>query len=79
VDDDDDDRIDIENFHNQPLDKKEGGKLSGIAQDWEMIRKQIHQGSFSLAKEVATSLADVLEGDNANQASYLSPFTTNLL
>ncbi|KAG1848742.1 hypothetical protein DFJ58DRAFT_795939 [Suillus subalutaceus] len=68
VDDDEDDRIDIENFHDQPLDKKEGGKLSGIAQDWEMIRKQIHQGSFSLAKEVATSLADVLEGDNANQA-----------
>ncbi|KAG2070399.1 hypothetical protein BDR04DRAFT_1054203 [Suillus decipiens] len=68
MDDDEDDRIDIENFHDQPLDKKEGGKLSGIAQDWEMIRKQIHQGSFSLAKEVATSLADVLEGDDANQA-----------
>ncbi|KAG2155841.1 uncharacterized protein EDB93DRAFT_1128476 [Suillus bovinus] len=68
VDDDEDNRIDVENFHDQPLDKKEGAKLSGIAQDWEMIRKQIHQGSFSLAKEVATSLADVLEGDDANQA-----------
>ncbi|KAG0694527.1 hypothetical protein DFH29DRAFT_1072874 [Suillus ampliporus] len=68
ADDDEEDRIDIENFHDQPLDKKEGGKLSGIAQDWEMIRKQIHQGSFSLAKEVATSLADVLEGDQADQA-----------
>lgn len=67
-DDDEDNRIDIENFHDQPLDKKEGTKLSGIAQDWEMIRKQIHQGSFALAKDVATSLADVLEGDNANQA-----------
>ncbi|KAG1742395.1 uncharacterized protein EDB91DRAFT_310539 [Suillus paluster] len=66
--DDEDDRIDIENFYDQPLDKKESGKLSGIAQDWEMIRKQIHQGSFSLAKEVATSLADVLEGDHANEA-----------
>lgn len=69
TDDDEDDRIDIKNFHDQPLDKKEGGKLAGIAQDWEMIRKQIHQGSFTLVKDVANSLADVLEGDHADQAS----------
>ncbi|OJA08773.1 hypothetical protein AZE42_01294 [Rhizopogon vesiculosus] len=72
IDDDEDDRIDIKNFRDQPLDKKEGGKLAGIAQDWEMIRKQIHQGSFSLVKDVANSLADVLEGDHADQASYQS-------
>ncbi|OAX44289.1 hypothetical protein K503DRAFT_706570 [Rhizopogon vinicolor AM-OR11-026] len=68
IDDDEDDRIDIKNFCDQPLDKKEGGKLAGIAQDWEMIRKQIHQGSFSLVKDVANSLADVMEGDHADQA-----------
>ncbi|KAG9315911.1 zinc-finger of the MIZ type in Nse subunit-domain-containing protein [Chiua virens] len=57
----DDGEIDIENFHDQPLDKKEGAKLHGIAQDWEMIRKQIHQSSFRLVKDVAMSLADVME------------------
>jgi len=72
TDDDEDDRIDIRNFHDQPLDKKEGGKLVGIAQDWEMIRKQIHQSSFSLVKDVANSLADVLDGNHADQASYRS-------
>ena len=59
--DDDDDRIDIQNFRDQPLDKKDGPKLHGIAQDWEMIRKQIHQSSFRLVKDVAISLADVME------------------
>ncbi|KAJ8587279.1 hypothetical protein M405DRAFT_852965 [Rhizopogon salebrosus TDB-379] len=68
ADDDEDDRIDINNFHDQPLDKKDAGRLAGIAQDWEMIRKQIHQGSFSLVKDVANSLADVLEDDHADQA-----------
>lgn len=66
-DDEDDDRIDIQNFHDQPLDKKEGAKLHGIAQDWEMIRKQIHQGSFRLVKDVAISLADVMEVGEAGE------------
>ena len=65
--DDDDDRIDIQNFHDQPLDKKEGAKLHGIAQDWEMIRKQIHQSSFRLVKDVAISLADVMEVGEAGE------------
>ncbi|KAI6044813.1 hypothetical protein EDC04DRAFT_264366 [Pisolithus marmoratus] len=66
--DGDDGRIDVENFCDQPLDKKEGAKLHGIAQDWELIRKQIHQGSFSLVKDVALSLADVMEVDQSVQA-----------
>lgn len=68
--DDDDGRIDVENFRDQPLDKKEGAKLHGIAQDWELIRKQIHQGSFSLVKDVAISLADVMEVDQSVKALH---------
>ncbi|KAH7913405.1 hypothetical protein BJ138DRAFT_1146131 [Hygrophoropsis aurantiaca] len=67
-DDDDDDRIDIQNFKDQPLGREEGAKLRGIAQDWELIRKQIHQGSFGLVKDVAVSLADVMEGEHAEEA-----------
>ncbi|KAH7921912.1 hypothetical protein BV22DRAFT_1038079 [Leucogyrophana mollusca] len=63
--DDDDDRIDIQNFKDQPLGREEGMKLRGIAQDWEMIRKQIHQSSFNMVKGVAISLADVMEGEQA--------------
>lgn len=66
-DDDDDDKIDIQNFGDQPLEKKDGAKLHGIAQDWEMIRKQIHQSSFRLVKDVAISLADVLEVGEAGE------------
>ncbi|KAH7885351.1 hypothetical protein F5I97DRAFT_1884716 [Phlebopus sp. FC_14] len=66
-DDDDDGRIDIQNFRDQPLDKKEGAKLHGIAQDWEMIRKQIHHSSLSLVKDVAISLADVIEVGQASE------------
>ncbi|KAG6376960.1 hypothetical protein JVT61DRAFT_995 [Boletus reticuloceps] len=64
----DDGRIDIENFRDQPLDKKDGAKLHGIAQDWEMIRKQIHQSSFRLVKDVAISLADVMEVGESGEA-----------
>lgn len=72
-DDGDDDRIDIQNFHDQPLDKKEGAKLHGIAQDWEMIRKQIHESSFRLVKDVAISLADVMEvGDAGDVGTVIS-------
>ena len=71
--DDDDGRIDIENFHDQPLDRKEGAKLHGIAQDWELIRKQIHQSSFRLVKDVAISLADVMEvGDTGGVSVVVS-------
>ena len=76
-DDDDDDRIDIENFRDQPLDRKEGAKLHGIAQDWEMIRKQIHQSSFRLVKDVALSLADVMEVGQAEEVgTVISPFSS---
>ncbi|KIK86881.1 hypothetical protein PAXRUDRAFT_152549 [Paxillus rubicundulus Ve08.2h10] len=68
VDGEDYDRIDLESFRDQPLDKKEGAKLHGIAQDWEMIRKQIHQSSFALVKDVAISLADVMEAGQAEEA-----------
>ncbi|KAL4073236.1 hypothetical protein V8B97DRAFT_203425 [Scleroderma yunnanense] len=66
--DDNSGRIDIENFRDQPLDRKEGAKLHGIAQDWELIRKQIHHSSFSLVKDVAMSLADVMEVCQSAQA-----------
>lgn len=71
--DDDDDRIDIQNFHDQPLDRKEGAKLHGIAQDWEMIRKQIHQSSFRLVKDVAISLAEVMEVGEAGEVGAVIP------
>ncbi|KAG6336055.1 hypothetical protein ID866_3028 [Astraeus odoratus] len=66
--DDENGIIDLENFCDQPLDRKESTKLHGIAQDWEMIRKQIHQSSFSLVKNIAMSLADVMEVDQSTQA-----------
>lgn len=74
VSDDDDGIINIENFCDQPLDRKEGAKLHGIAQDWELIRKQIHHGSFALVKDVAISLADVMEvGQSAQVRYYMLP------
>ncbi|KIM65946.1 hypothetical protein SCLCIDRAFT_424609 [Scleroderma citrinum Foug A] len=47
---------------------KDGTKLHGIAQDWELIRKQIHLSSFSLVKDVSISLADVMEVGQSAQA-----------
>lgn len=69
--DDDDGIIDIENFRDHPLDRKDGTKLQGIAQDWELIRKQIHLSSFSLVKDVSISLADVMEVGQSAQVRYM--------
>ncbi|KDQ62282.1 hypothetical protein JAAARDRAFT_95963, partial [Jaapia argillacea MUCL 33604] len=68
-DDEEDDagRIDVENFQNQPLDKKEGQKITGIASDWSMMQKNVHDSAFALVRELGSSLADVAEGEQGEK------------
>lgn len=67
--DDDDGRIDINDLHDQPLDKQDTMKLRGMAEDWSRIRKSIHQPAFNLVKDVAVAMAEVAEGDEGEKVS----------
>jgi hypothetical protein len=63
-DGDDDDKIDVENFHNQPLSRADLPKLQGISNDWQQMERQVQQ-NWNVIADVATSLADAAEGNDA--------------
>jgi hypothetical protein len=63
-DGDDDDRIDVKNFRNQPLSRADLPKLQGISNDWQQMERQVQQ-NWNVIADVATSLADAAEGNDA--------------
>jgi len=65
---DDEDRIDFNNFEDQPLIRGDAAKLKGLAQDWSQIRKGIHQPSFDQLRGIAVAIADAAEGEENQKA-----------
>jgi len=51
------DRIDVQNFKDQPLSKEDAKKIQGLVVDWETIVKKIEDNPFTLVREVAASMA----------------------
>ncbi|KAG6896457.1 hypothetical protein C0992_008180 [Termitomyces sp. T32_za158] len=54
---DDEDRIDVENFQDQPLSRVEVTKLQGLSRDWKMVADQV-KPNWSVVGDVAVALAD---------------------
>ncbi|KAG5715203.1 E3 SUMO-protein ligase nse2 [Termitomyces sp. T112] len=65
-DDDDDERIDVENFHDQPLSRVEFTRLQGLSRDWKMVADQV-KPNWSVVGDVAVALADHSEGKEVEQ------------
>lgn len=65
----DDGRIDVNNFKDQPLIKTEAGKIKGVASDWANIRTQSQNTVKGLMDNVGTSLADLMPPDEAEKVS----------
>jgi hypothetical protein len=61
-DSDGDDRIDVDDFVDQPLRRDHLTRLKGIAQDWDSMRKQINQ-RCDIYKDVASAMAEAGEVD----------------
>jgi len=59
---DEDDRIDVADFVDQPLQREHLTRLKGIAQDWDSMRKQINQ-RCDIYKDVAIAMAEAGEVD----------------
>lgn len=70
-DEEEDDRIDVENFQDQPLSKDDAAKIHGMIKDWEMIRKQSQDSARNLMVNIGVSMADLMEGDEAKQVSRM--------
>lgn len=66
-DEDEDDRIDVDNFPDQPLNRADLHKLKGIAQDWESMANQIGQ-QHSIYRDVAIAMAEAGEPDITSSA-----------
>jgi hypothetical protein len=72
-DDEDDSRINVDDFHNQPLGKRDLPKLAGMSSDWSQMAKKIRQ-NWNVVGDVAISMADVAEEDEGEKASHLRPY-----
>ncbi|KAF8895410.1 hypothetical protein BD779DRAFT_1499346 [Infundibulicybe gibba] len=67
MDADDDERIDVENFRNQPLRRADLSKLQGLSSDWLHMKKKIRQ-NWGVIGDVAVSMAETAEGDDGEKA-----------
>ncbi|KAG6877751.1 hypothetical protein C0993_004254 [Termitomyces sp. T159_Od127] len=58
---DDEEKIDVENFRDQPLSRVEVTKLQGLSRDWKMVADQV-KPNWGVVGDVAVALADYGEG-----------------
>ncbi|KAA1477547.1 hypothetical protein DENSPDRAFT_844708 [Dentipellis sp. KUC8613] len=64
---DDEPPINEENFGNQPIDRQEAAKLSGMAQDWTMMEETLRRSAFGLLTEVASAVAEFEDLDGVEE------------
>ncbi|KAJ7175756.1 hypothetical protein C8R46DRAFT_989868 [Mycena filopes] len=75
---DDDDRIDVENFADQPLTKADCGKIQGLVKDWESVEQLMHQPS-PIITNAATAMAEVAGEEALEGLAELDRVMKNLL
>lgn len=57
----------ISNFQDQPLTRMDLQKLGGVADDWNMIRKQVHTQHFSLMNEIGANVAEFADSEKSQK------------
>lgn len=57
-DDDEDDRIDVDNFPDQPIRKEDLRKMEGFVSDWENMRRKLDENN-TIYSSVAVALAEL--------------------
>lgn len=75
-DDDNEDRIVVDNFPDHPLQHSDLLKLKGISKDWESMQRQTWDKWDSI-KDVAAALAEARDGDPNQEVAFT--FTRLLL
>lgn len=57
----------LANFTDQPVDRQQAGRLTGLAQDWAQIRQSIHTPAYAAAQDIASALAEFTDGEKAEK------------
>jgi hypothetical protein len=65
---DNDPPIDVSNFPDYPIEKKDSSKLLSVARDWEQI-KNIHSNYYSVLKDVAAAAAEMNDQGESQKVS----------
>ncbi|GLB38458.1 putative zinc-finger of the MIZ type in Nse subunit [Lyophyllum shimeji] len=65
-DDDDDERIDVDNFRDQPLRRADVNKLQGVSRDWNNFDLQVRP-NWNVVGDVAVALAEAGEGSDVQE------------
>lgn len=63
------DRIDVNNFPDQPLSKEHATNLAGILRDWDMMRKTNSESTKGAIVSIAVSMADLMDGEESKAVS----------
>lgn len=61
------DRIDVNNFPDQPLTKDTAPNIKGILSDWDMIRKINTTSAKGALESIGVSMADLMDEDQATK------------
>jgi hypothetical protein len=69
ADDDEEDRIDVDNFPDHPLQHSDLLKLKGISKDWESMQRQTWDKWDSI-KDVAAAMAEARDGDPNQEVAF---------
>lgn len=62
----------LANFVDQPVDKQQATRISGLAQDWSQARKAYHQSSYALVRDIAASVAEFTDGEKGEKVRVLA-------
>lgn len=67
----------LANFVNHPVDKAHARNIAGLAEDWAQAKKAYHQSSYSLVRDIASSVAEFTEGEKGEKVSSLLDIVTS--
>lgn len=64
----------LDELGDQPIDRASAAKLVGMSEDWKRMRETIHSNSYSLIRDVAATMAEFDEKDDAEGVSTTDTF-----
>lgn len=64
----------LDELGDQPIDRASAAKLVGMSEDWKRMRETIHSNSYSLIRDVAATMAEFDEKDDAEGVSTANLF-----
>lgn len=70
--------FDKNKYLNQPLNEKEGVRINGFAEDWELSRKGFRLDAVEMAKAMAGNMAEYTQGKEDTKVCMFTFITINL-